>query len=61
MNFLKDLFAKLDGYKTKLAAICTLIVVGLLVFGVIERETFDAVVVALGALGLWALRLAIKQ
>ena len=54
------LLNKLSGYRTYIAAVLTLLVVGLKVFGIIDEAIFQAAVVFLGACGLWALRAAIK-
>lgn len=55
-----DILKWLEGKKAILAAVLTLIVVGLKVFNVIDQTVFEAAVVFLGACGLWALRLAIS-
>ena len=57
---LKSLLGFLDGKKTILAAVLTLLVVGLKVFGTIDQSVFEAAVVFLGACGLWALQVALK-
>jgi len=54
-----DILNKLQGFKSYIAAGLTLLAVGLKVFGFIDQTIFEAIVVFLGAVGLWAIRMAI--
>lgn len=56
---LNSILNLLQGKKTILAAVLTILIVALKVFGFIDQAIFEAAVIFLGACGLWALRLAI--
>ena len=58
---MKDLFSKLDGHKTHLAAVFAVVLVILKAFSVITPDQFEALISLAAAFGFYGLRDAVRK